>query len=275
MVAGVFLLFFLTISDKLFGGCSHSKPPRNCKKKCQRNPIAGGFGNSVCQIGKPLWVGVAPRQGGSPPWEGVTEAPHQMGVSPTAWGWFSAGRRRPATRAHFPGMHARFLFFVWSIVSRLVRAQLVKSAGRIFYVHELEPLPGRMPGRPSIVHEPGRPTSAACAGVLVCWCVPGRARAPTGSCDASQAWLDLCVHGRRLQSPYGLLRRLWPYHGRRKCTGMPAPARGRQRPRTSPRRHVHERRPAQLGGRHDACTGSASLENRPDIPAGRRARRPS
>jgi len=67
-------------------------------------------------------------------------------------------------------MHARFLFFVLSIVFRVVRAQLVKSAGRIFCVHELEPLPGRLPGRLSIVHEPGRPTSAAvlCCAVLCC-----------------------------------------------------------------------------------------------------------
>ena len=72
--------------------------------------------------------------------------------------------------AQSPGMRALFLFFMLSIVSRLVRAQLVKSAGRIFSVHELEPLPGRLPGRLSIVHEPGRPTSAVvlCCAVLCC-----------------------------------------------------------------------------------------------------------
>jgi hypothetical protein len=33
-------------------------------------------------------------------------------------------------------MHARFLFFVLPIVSQVVRAQLVKPAGRIFFVHD-------------------------------------------------------------------------------------------------------------------------------------------
>ena len=53
------------------------------------------------------------------------------------------------------------------------------------------------------------------------------ARAPAGSYPAS---------------PRGRMRPLSVC----KSMGMPAPARGRQRPRTSPREHVHERRPAQL-----------------------------
>ncbi len=60
-----------------------------------------------------------------------------------------------------------------------------------------------------------------------------------------------------------------------KSMGMPAPARGRERPRTSPREPVHERRPAQLGRRRDACTSSATLESLPSTLTGRLARRPS
>jgi hypothetical protein len=101
-------------------------------------------------------------------------------------------------------MHAHFLFFVLPIVSRVVRAQLVKSAGRIFYVHGR---PAQLVGGAwSIVHEPSRPTSAVVivlCGVMACPDVhePVGARATRrGLCCA-----ELCavVHGRRLQAPTG------------------------------------------------------------------------
>jgi hypothetical protein len=124
-------------------------------------------------------------------------------------------------------MPARFLFFVLSIVFAVVRAQLVKSAGRIFYVHELERLPGRMPGRLSIVHEPGRPTSAVVLVLcgIVRPCTAGACRAPTGSRVAYG-------HAAAVET----IRACW----RLRC------GRGRI---VSPVDLVHERRPAQLGRR--------------------------
>jgi hypothetical protein len=151
-------------------------------------------------------------------------------------------------------MHARFPFFVLSIVSCVVRAQLGKPAGRIFYVHELEPLPGRLPGRPSIVHEPGRPSCGRCASVVRCNGMPGRARARRGSCDASRAQLCAVVHGRRLQAPTG--SRVAYGHttavGTIRTCGRLLCGRGRT---ASPIDHVHERRPAQLGRRRMRALG--------------------
>ena len=178
-----------------------------------------------------------------------------------AGGVVAVGGRRPTMRAQSPGIHACFMFCVLSIVSRVVRAQMVKPAGRIFYVHEheLEPLPRRMPGRPSIVHEPGRPTSAACAVRVLCVCCAVLCCAPRHArpCDASRARVvrlcaQPCTAG-ACASPYGLTRRLWPYHGLRKCTGMLAPAM-RPRPHSVAYRQSARARPAQLGRLRDVCT---------------------
>jgi hypothetical protein len=207
----------------------------------------GGFGNSVCQIGKPHPRGVTPRRGGSPPCEGVAEEPHHVGDRPASGGWCSAGRRRPATRAHFPGMHADFLFFVVSIVSGVVRAQSGKSAGRIFYVHGRPPSPGACPaGRRSCTSPAGRRAAAVLVlcDVMACAAV----HEPVGA-RATRRGLVLCGVVRpctpgRLQAP--VPRRHVRPLSFCKSMGMPAPARGRQRPRASPRDHVHERRPARL-----------------------------
>lgn len=152
-------------------------------------------------------MGVTPTKGGYP------KHPTAWGEAPRQGGCCSAGRRRPATRAHFSGMHARFLFFVWSIVSRLVRAQLVKSAGRIFYVHGR---PAQLVGWSVVDRARARPAvvrplcscgvlwcAAVCCGVLWCSCgVPGRARARRGSCEASRARVVRpCTPGRLQGAP--------------------------------------------------------------------------
>jgi len=129
-------------------GRRHGIVAGNSKKKCQRNYVARGFGNSVVEIFLPPPVGVDPRQGG-------------RGL---AGGVVAVRGRRPRMRAHSPGKLARFPFFVVSIVSRVVRAQLVKSAGRIFYVH----------GRPAAVR-----CCAVLCGVVRC-CAAVHARAPAG-----------------------------------------------------------------------------------------------
>ncbi len=78
-----------------------------------------------------------------------------------------------------------------------------------------------------------------CCAVLCCavLCCAVHGRAPAGSFPAS---------------PRGRMRPVSVC----KSMGLPAPVRGRPRPRTSPRGHVHGRRPAPLGRRRDACTTS-------------------
>jgi len=175
-------------------------------------------------------------------------------------------------------MHARFLFFVVSIVSRVVRAQSGKSAGRIFYVHGRPPSPGK-PARTAVDRARARTADVGrYARVVRCDAMPGRARARRGSCDASRACVVRCcaaVHARAPAGPYGLLCRLWPYHGRGKSTGMPAPT-VRPRPHSVAYR-LRARAPVgQTGRRRDTCTRStSSLENRQSIAAGRPADWPS
>jgi hypothetical protein len=141
----------------------------------------------------------------------------------------------------------------------------------------------------SIVHEPGRPSCGRCARVVCCGvlrcaavCCGARvvcpdAHEPVGA-RAKRRGLVLCGRARP-----GACRVLpcvatWPRTAGVVCKsmGMPAPARGRQRPRTSPREPVHERRPAQLGRRRMRAPGQrvtpGSLQCR---PAGRPAGRPS
>lgn len=140
------------------------------------------------------------------------------------WGWRCRGRPRPFAPACFSCMHARFPFCVLSIVSRVVRAQSGKSAGRIFYVHGR---PAQLVGWAAVDRARARPADVGrCARVVRCG-MPGRARARRGSCDASRALLCGVVRSRARPAPagpYGLTRRLWPYHGRRNYTGMLAPA---------------------------------------------------
>ena len=120
----------------------------------------------------------------------------------------AVGGGRPPMPAQSPGKLARFPFCVLSIVSRVVRAQSVKSAGRIFYVHELERMPGRMPGRLSIVHELGRPSSAVVLVLcgIVRPCTAGRLQAPTG--------LRVAYGHMRPSEVYGACRRLLCGRGR-------------------------------------------------------------
>ena len=107
------------LSNRFRAGCSHGTPSKDFKKKCQKNRIAGVFENSVVGLSRPPRRGVGTRSGG----EGL------------AGGVVAVGDRRPRMRAQSPGKLARFPFCVSSFVSRVVRAQLVKPAGRIFYVH--------------------------------------------------------------------------------------------------------------------------------------------
>jgi len=94
----------------------------------------------------------------------------------------------------------------------------------------------------SIVHEPGRPTSAvvlALCCVMACPAVhePAGARARvTGSVVRSRTQPAPA-------GPYGPARRLWPYHGRRNYTGMLAPA---MRPR--PHRVAYRERAQAAAG---------------------------
>ena len=74
---------------------------RISKKKCQKNYVAGGFGNSV--------VGIF-----SPPRRGVGLRPGGWGL---AGGVVAVGGGRPPMRAHSPGRPARFPFCVLSFVS--------------------------------------------------------------------------------------------------------------------------------------------------------------
>jgi hypothetical protein len=147
--------------------------------------------------------------------------------------------------------------FVWSIVSRVVRAQLVKSAGRIFCVHDR---PAQLVGWAVVDRARARPADvgrcAVLCGVVRC-CAAVHARAPAGSYSAS---------------PRGRMRPLSAC----KSMGMPAPARGRQRPRTSPRELVHGRGPAQLGRRRmRARRRRLTLGSLPDTLVAPRAPRPS
>ena len=143
-----------------WAGRRHGIAVGNFKKKCQRNPIARGFGNSVVEIFFPPPRGVGTRAGG-------------RGL---AGGVVAVRGRRPRMRAHSPGMHARFLFFVVSIVSRVVRAQSGKSAGRIFYVHDRPPSPGACPvGYRSCTSPAGR-RRPLCSCYVLC------GRASPGAC---------------------------------------------------------------------------------------------
>jgi len=141
---------------------------------------------------------------------------------------YREGKRHAAairrTACIFPGQHCPFPVLcvgdrVWAC------ARAAGQAGRPDFLRARARAAARAPARPS--------TSCTCpAGrcrptsrVVRLWC--GRAR--PGACRPCPA------------SPRGRMRPLSVY----KSMGMPAPARGRQRPRTSPREHVHSR-PATL-----------------------------
>jgi len=191
---------------------------RDFKKKCGADCYGSGFESLVAKNVASPRGGDSPRRGG-------------RGV---AGGVVAVRGRRPRMRAHSPGMHARFPFFVLSIVSRLVRAPAVKSAGRVVCVHGR---PAQLVGWSVVDRARCRPADVGRGARVVRYCAAVHARAPAGCSPAS---------------PRGRMRPLSVC----KSMGMPAPARGRQRPRVSPRDHVHERRPAQLGRRRDACTTS-------------------
>ena len=187
----LFLVFFLANCRSFFCAVRrHGIAAGNFKKKCQKNRIAGGFGNSVVGIFHTPRSGVDLRPGGA-------------GL---AGGVVAVRGRRPPTRAQSPGKLARFLFFVLSIVSRVVRAQLVKPAGRIFYVHAR---PAQLVGWSVVDRARARTADVGrCARVVRCDGRPGRARAPEGSCTRRGLVLCAAGHSRRLQAPTGL-RRLW------------------------------------------------------------------
>lgn len=164
------------------------------------------------------------------------------------WGWWCRGRPRPFAPACFSCMHARFLFCVLPIVSRVVRAQVVKSAGRIFYVHG-RPAPAgravdRARARPADVGRAARVVRccAVLCGVMACPDVhePVGARATRRGCVVRS-----CARPAPA-GPYGLVRRLWPYHGRRNYTGMLAPT---MRPRPHSVAYRRARAPAGPAGR--------------------------
>jgi len=80
-------------------------------------------------------------------------------------------------------MHARFPFFVSSIVSRVVRAPLGKYLGRIFYVHGR---PAQLVGWSVVDRARARPAAVRPSSLVLCCGMPGRARARRGSCNASR-----------------------------------------------------------------------------------------
>ena len=83
----------------------------------------------------------------------------------------------------------------------------------------------RAPARPAVDRARARPADVGrCARVVRCDGMPGRARARMGSCDASRARVVRSRARPAPAGPYGLVRRLWPYHGRGKSMGMLAPA---------------------------------------------------
>jgi hypothetical protein len=72
-------------------------------------------------------------------------------------------------------MHARFLFCVLPIVPSVVRAPLVKSVGRIFYVHGR---PAKLVSWSVVDRARSRPAVAGCCAVLCCavLCTAGACR---------------------------------------------------------------------------------------------------
>jgi hypothetical protein len=217
-----------------------------------------------------------PPSGGSPPQRGGKARTPPRGGKPLVVG-VVVPRPPAAVCACVFFMHACSLpvFRVADRVSCCARA-----AGQVCRPDFLRARPAGPAGRRGVVDRArAQPADVGrCDRVVRCDGMPGRARARRGSCDASRALLCGVVRSRARPAPagpYGLTRRLWLYHGRRNYTGMPAPVRGRGR-MVSPIDVVHERRPAQLGGRRDACTWStSSLENPRSIPAARLAARPS
>ena len=115
------------------------------------------------------------------------------------------GSRRPSAddACTFPG-HACPLS-VFRVVDRVCgRARAAGQICRPDFLRARARAPARAHARPAVDRARARPADVGRCARVVRYCA--------------------AVHGGRLQSPYGLTRRLWPCRGRRNYTGMLAPA---------------------------------------------------